>query len=99
MKNQILVIRVSEEITVGYWFELVVKECVLVRELDHGILQRANLLKHLICNLWIESDCAVLELLEGRIKRLLDGPKFFFESLELVFVLHLRFLQTCDLVV
>lgn len=56
------------------------------------------MLKHLICNLRIESHCAVLELVEWRIESLVDADELLFEPLELALVLQLRFLQSSDLV-
>ena len=95
-----MIVGVSKEIALRYWLVLVVEEFegVLVRELDNWVFQRTNLLKHLIRNLRIEAHSAMLELVEWRIKSLVDADELFLKPLELALVLQLRFLQSSDLV-
>ena len=100
LENQILIIGVSEEIAFCYWLVLVVEEFegVLVGELDYGVLERSNLLEHLIRNLRVQPHSTVLKLMERRIKSLIDTNKFLFQSLKLALILNLRLFQASDLI-
>ena len=73
-------------------------EGVLVRKLDDGILERADLLEHLVRDLGVQTDRAVLELVERRVESLVDADELLLEPLELALVLELRFFQASDLV-
>lgn len=55
-------------------------ECVLVGELHHWVLERSYLLEHLVRYLWIQTNSAMLKLVEWRIKCLIDAYELFFES-------------------
>ena len=66
LENQVLIIGITKEVTLGDRLILVIVklECVLVRELDHGVLERSDLFEHLACNLRIQSNSAMLKLME-----------------------------------
>lgn len=100
LENQILIVRVSKEVALGNWLVLMIEEleCVLVRELNHWVLERTNLFKHLVCNLRVEAHCAMLELVEWGIESLVYADEILFKSFEFALVLQLGFLQCCDFV-
>lgn len=66
LKNQVLVIGITKEITFCYWLVLMIEklEGVLIRELHNRVLERAYLLKHLIRYLRIQTNSAMLELVK-----------------------------------
>ena len=72
LQDQVGVVRISEEIALGDRLKILVKEleCVFVRELDHGVLERPDLFEHLVCDLRVEVYSAVLELVEGGVELL-----------------------------
>lgn len=61
------------------------------------MLKRSNLLKHLTCDLGVETNCAVLELVEWRIESFVDVQKLFFHPLDLGFILNFTFLKSLNL--
>lgn len=73
-------------------------ESILVGKLDDWILQRSNLLEHLVCNLGIEAYRAMLKLMEWRIECLIYADEFLLQSFQLALILQLRFLQGAQLI-
>lgn len=69
-------------------------EGVFVGELDDGILERADLLEHLVCYLRVQTNSTMLELVKWWIKRLINADELFLESFEFALVLKLRFFQS-----
>lgn len=100
LENQVLVVGVTEEIAFCYWLVLVVEEFerVLVRELYHWVLERADLLKHLIRNLRVQTHGAMLKLVERGIESLVNADELFLKSFEFALILNLRLFQSSDLV-
>ena len=72
-------------------------ECIFVRKFDHRVLQRSYLLEHLTCDLRVETDCAMLELVEGRVKSFIDVQKFLFHSFNFRFILDFPLLESNNL--
>lgn len=70
---------------------------VFVGELHNRVLQRSYLLEHLTSNLWVESDSAMLELVEWRVESLVDIQKLFLHPLDLRLILDLALLQRANL--
>jgi len=97
-ENQVLIIRVSEKVAFGDWLAFLIKEfeSIFVRELHDWVLKRANLLKHLIGNLRVQTYCAVLKLVEWRVKSLVNVRELLLHSLNFGVVLNLTFLQRLD---
>ena len=56
-------------------------ECVLIGKLDARVLQATDLLKHLVSDLRIQAYSAMLELVERRVKRLVNLSEFFLKPL------------------
>jgi hypothetical protein len=71
-------------------------EVVLVGKLNDRVLQRTNLLEHLTGYLRIKSYCAMLELVERRVKSFVDVQEFFLHSLNFRFILNFSFLKPCN---
>lgn len=88
-----MVIAVPEEVALGYGLVLLVEELEgrLVRKLNDWMLQRANLLEHLVRNLRVQVYVAVLELVEGRVEGPVDVQKFFTKPFKLGLVARLAF--------
>ena len=65
-QDQVLIVRVTEEIALDDRLVFVVEEFerVLIGELHDRVLQAANLFEHLVRNLRIQADCAMFELME-----------------------------------
>jgi len=84
-----LVVGVAEEEGLGDLLELGVEVLVSVpvRELHRRVLQVPQPLKQLIRNLRVEADCAVLELVEGRVVGPVDLCELLLESVQLVVAL------------
>jgi len=61
-----LIIGITEEIAFCYWLVLMIEklEGVLVGELHHRVLERSDLLKHLVRYLRIQTNSAMLKLVE-----------------------------------
>jgi hypothetical protein len=66
LEDQILIVGVSEEIAFCDWLVLVIEvfEGVLVRELNYRVFEGTDLLEHLIRDLRVKTNCAMLELME-----------------------------------
>jgi hypothetical protein len=94
-----LVVTVSKEDYLRAGPQLVVEElvCVPIWELNQGVLQVTNTLKHLVNNcinikvsqltLRVETNCAMFELIERRIILTIDLHKLLLKSLQFGFVL------------
>jgi hypothetical protein len=90
-----LVVRISKKVAFSYWFVLLVKKLksVFVRELHNRVLQGPNLLKHLIGNLRVQAYCAMLELVERRVKSLVDVCELLFHTLDFRIILNFALLK------
>ncbi len=96
---EVLVVTVSKEDYLRAGPQLVVEElvCVPIWELNQGVLQVTNTLKHLVNNcinikvsqltLRVETNCAMFELIERRIILTIDLHKLLLKSLQFGFVL------------
>jgi hypothetical protein len=61
--------------------------------LDHWVLKGPNLLEHLVGNLWIQTNGAVLKLVEWGVKSLINVREFFFHPLDFAVILNFTFLK------
>ena len=73
-------------------------ERVLVAKLYHRVLQRTDLLKHLVSYLGVQTNGTVLELVEGAVESFVDRHELVFQAVHLVLVLNLRLLEAGDLI-
>ena len=64
-------------------------ECVLVGKLDDWVLETADLLKHLVSDLRIQANCAMLKLMERAVKCLVDACELVLKPFHLRLVLEL----------
>lgn len=73
-------------------------KCVLVGKLDDWMLQATDLFKHLVSDLRIQANSAMLELMERAVERLVDASELVLKPFHLRLVLELGLFQPTDLV-
>jgi hypothetical protein len=89
-KDQVLVVRVAEEVNLRNWLELIIEILVgvAVGELYHGVLQTTDALKHGVDDLGVQADGTLLELVEGRVVGTVYPGKLLLQALQLRLILR-----------
>jgi hypothetical protein len=101
-EDQVLVVRVTEEVDLRNRLELVIEILVgvAVGELYHGVLQAPDALKHGVDDLGVQADCALLELVEGGVVGTVYPGELLFQALQLRLILWARgFCQRLQLLI
>ena len=101
-EDQVLIVRVAEEVDLRNRLELVIEILVgvAVRELYHRVLQAPDALKHGVDDLGVQADRTLLELVEGGVIGTVDAGELLFQALQLRLILRTRgFCQRLQLLV
>lgn len=99
LQYKVLIVGITKEQTFGYGFNFIVEigqKRIGIWKLNSRVLERPNLLKHLICNLRIQNHRAVLELVERWIKCFVQICEFVAEPVQFRFTLLFAILKTID---